>query len=384
MALLVSALHLFSAHPAAAAWGPVESRAKHGELVDAVALLQTAQQPRLEPQGAGIGEEERGDGVGNESFVPGKVLVFWSVGSTDRAMDLVKRNVAILRDEVRRARHSSSPLHVDVFLAHYDLKRILWVRTREQREWYAENVQFTAQEQGYKMKLVNLFLLNGGMPHGPKTFSYEWLWLLDEDADFSRGTSLQSLVQEARSSGALILGPAVILPPSTASEVSMDRQRHNSSEGCQPGTPLCKLAAPHPSCRYRYTNFVEVMFTFLKPAALRAALVGCPDLWHRSSVWGLDKTWCSLVARSRNHDTGTVCAIVDGVRVVHDNLKTLDKWAGPASKMSPSGNIDILQRNYADMVQTQQLHPADFQSTPRELKCVRAERAGSAVAPSEE
>jgi len=342
---------------ACAAWAG--RRRQSPEPLDTVALLQTAKSQHTEAlEGRGGPEPE-----GEERT--GRVLVFWAVGSKPRAIQLVRQNVELLREEVRQASSSSTPLSVDVFLAHYDHHRDLWKASHEAAQWYNENVQYSVQETGYKMKLANHWLLEKGQPNIHK---YEWLWLLDEDADFSGGTKLQTLMSEARSSGAGIVGPAVVAAPT--SEVSMERHADEWGAGCQPGNPMCRLAAPDPRCRYRYTNFVEVMFTFMKPIAFEKALTGCPDCLHETSVWGLDKTWCVMAAHSLERSYKKFCAIMDRVQVIHENLKTLDKWKGPSYLLNETGNVEVIKTYHADMDSVQQRHPAEFQPTQQVLQCV--------------
>uniref|UniRef100_A0A7S0F9E4 Glycosyltransferase 2-like domain-containing protein n=2 Tax=Pyrodinium bahamense TaxID=73915 RepID=A0A7S0F9E4_9DINO len=273
-------------------------------------------------------------------------------------MALVRGNVDRLREEVSR----QSELKMDVMLVHYDSNHSRWQESANDTAWYARNVQFSAEMPGYKMKLAELNLYRNNT-EGVNVSSYEWLWFLDEDADLSNVT-LKELVAEARHSGSSIIGPAVLSP-----EVALAESRANSREelGCQPGTPQCLFAAPNRTCRYRHTNFVEVMFPLLTPGAFWAVMEGCADCLHEHTVWGLDKIWCSLVARMTNRSTDRVCAILDEVQVIHANYKTLKKWIGLAIQANDS--TDVLSVNRVGENQTRMQHREDYQTAPAVLRC---------------
>mmetsp|Transcript_89336 Transcript_89336/g.216726 ORF Transcript_89336/g.216726 Transcript_89336/m.216726 type:complete len:363 (-) Transcript_89336:23-1111(-) len=340
---------------ACAAWAG--RRRQSPEPLDTVALLQTAKSQHTEAlEGRGGPEPE-----GEERT--GRVLVFWAVGSKPRAIQLVRQNVELLREEVRQAESSSTPLSLDVFLAHYDHNRSFWRGSAEAAQWYGENVQFSVEGSGYKFKLANHWLLHGDATSGPQLSNYEWLWILDEDAGFSRGLKLQTLVREARASGALILGPAVVSAPDQ--EIGVEAFAESERSSCSPSDGQCMLQAPDPRCRYRYTNFVEVMFPFMKPSALREALAGCPDCLHETSVWGLDLVWCAMAAQGLARSQESVCAIVDRAQVVHENLQTLDKYKGTESERKAKH-----WSRYQDIVNVWHSHSKEFQLELRVLECV--------------
>jgi len=339
-------------------------RAAHGHL---------HQQPTLEEEDLPF---EFTDSLSENLAKPGKVLLFWAVGSKSQSINLVRRNIDQLRAEVKASNSFDSsqnlvnPLHLDVFLAHYDRNRSNWMKNSKAASWYKQNIRYSVEESGYKMKLATHQLMQETRD-GPDTKTYEWIWLLDEDADFA-GMSIRTLIGDARSSGALIVGPSV----KNGLSVNLDRTRSiddvDSINGCQPGMPMCKLAEPDARCRYRYTNFVEVMFTLIKPRALLASLEGCPDCLHDNSVWGLDRTWCKIAARRLTNAVNKTCAVLDRVTVIHRNLKTLAKWNGPAEKMSETGNLDVVKAYHADMDETRLAHPLDFVEYPVALHCVPA------------
>ncbi|OLP98513.1 hypothetical protein AK812_SmicGene19021 [Symbiodinium microadriaticum] len=71
-----------------------------------------------------------------------KILLFWSVDSDSRTIELVKRNVAHARQQGGRG-------CCDVMLAHYSGSPRDWGG-----EWYANQVKFTLVSPGYKYNLL--------------------------------------------------------------------------------------------------------------------------------------------------------------------------------------------------------------------------------------
>jgi len=275
------------------------------------------------------------------------VLIFWAVGAEKRVIDLVKNNVAHLR--------ATFDCQVDVFLAHYDLKKQDWVD--RDPVWYHENVQFSAVRKGYKFQLMQgLLTQKAHFDLSP----YTWVWALDEDVDFTN-TDLNEMLRLADSSGALLALPAFTELGSTAAERELDYP----------------MQAPRPSCQYRYTPVVEVIFPLIRAAALVPILTECEHCIHERSTWGLDRVWCSWAARYLGQDHATSCAVLDATPVLHRNFKTLTaKYAGttpaavnPASPVIPV-NPQFMATAKADYDDVEKLHPDDF--IPGRAKAIEA------------
>lgn len=275
------------------------------------------------------------------------VLIFWAVGAEKRVMDLVRTNVAHLR--------STFDCRVDVMLAHYDLKKQDWVDLDP--VWYHENVQFSAVRKGYKFQLMQgLLTKKAHFDLSP----YTWVWALDEDVDFTN-TDLNEMLRLADASGALLALPAFTELGATAAERELDYP----------------MQAPRPSCQYRYTPVVEVIFPLIRAAALDPILTDCEHCIHGKSTWGLDRVWCSWAARYLNENRATSCAVLDATPVLHRNFKTLTaKYQGTNTEEAPADNGVIpvnpqfMAAAKSDYDDVEKLHPDDF--VPGRAKAIEA------------
>lgn len=279
---------------------------------------------------------------GNEA-----VLIFWAVGAEKRVIDLVKNNVAHLR--------ATFDCRVDVMMAHYDLKKQDWVD--QDPVWYHENVQFSAVRKGYKFQLMQGLLTKAA--HFDLS-PYTWVWALDEDVDFTN-TDLNEMLRLADSSGALLALPAFTELGATAAERELDYP----------------MQSPRPSCQYRYTPVVEVIFPLIRAAALEPILTDCEHCIHGKSTWGLDRVWCSWAARYLNQNRATSCAVLDATPVLHRNFKTLTaKYQGTNSAATNPDNPVIpvnpqfLATAKDDYDDVEKLHPDDF--VPGRAKAIEA------------
>eukprot|EP00441_Pelagodinium_beii_P033623 CAMPEP_0197633336 /NCGR_PEP_ID=MMETSP1338-20131121/9721_1 /TAXON_ID=43686 ORGANISM="Pelagodinium beii, Strain RCC1491" /NCGR_SAMPLE_ID=MMETSP1338 /ASSEMBLY_ACC=CAM_ASM_000754 /LENGTH=339 /DNA_ID=CAMNT_0043204979 /DNA_START=39 /DNA_END=1058 /DNA_ORIENTATION=+ len=219
-----------------------------------------------------------------------ELLVFWSVGSERRVQTLVKKNVAHLHMTLGRR-------NVNVYLAHYDLQQAAW---GDGTPWYAENVKFSAQQKGQKWQLAQSLL------KGVNLARYSWIWILDDDVDFSdtNVTRMLQLAEEAK----IEIG----IPAFTQDGVNSSDTKHSYP-----------FQLPQADCLYRYSGMVEVIFPFFRPVALETVLFDCEHCIHNQSVWGLDYIWCSRVAHKVGKDRYKTCAVIDAAPVVHRNFHVL-------------------------------------------------------------
>lgn len=290
-----------------------------------------------------------------------RLLIFWAVGSEPRARQLVADNIRHARKfEAHGSLATSEPLHIDVYLAHYDFNRWKW-QVEMGQDWYEDNVQYSAQLEGIKFWLARdllTFYKKDTSSHKKATpptmtseelatlrevdlSSYEYLWFLDEDANFE-GMNLTELVHLARKSESNIITPSIIIrnkvdggASTMDKEVAVENTSHVAgdkrylnrlSNGCQTGDSLCNFQAPRSDCLYRYTDFAEVSFPLLKPKAFKQVVAECGQcLPTRQSSWGLDRVWCNVAAEGQ-HKRERSCAVIDSVHIVHQNYQTLPKW----------------------------------------------------------
>merc|ERR1719421_1482331 len=140
------------------------------------------------------------------------------------------------------------------------------------------------------------------------TSAYDWVWALDEDVDFTQ-TNVSQLFEDADATGS-----SLVLPSFQQLESGPDIALSGMNYPMQ---------APHSQCRFRYTPMVEVIFPLIRPAALWKILTECEHCIHKSSVWGLDRMWCSWTARKLNKAKEKNCAILDQTSVLHRNFRSL-------------------------------------------------------------
>jgi len=224
--------------------------------------------------------------------------------------------------------------------------------------WYDAHVRYSLEYHGLKVwmaKDVLLSRLKGSSPelnsYGLDLSSYEYLWMVDEDADLS-GLDLRLMIDLARESGSGILTPAFATrqglqamrrsgEAGEAAETgrvgevgalgesggSGGRGEGRGADGgllrCQYNDSVCSFQEPQSQCRFRYVNFVEVSFALVKPQVFRAVVEGCPGcLPDRQSTWGVDRVWCS-VADLDSQGPARSCAVLDATPIVHQNHRTL-------------------------------------------------------------
>lgn len=221
-------------------------------------------------------------GMGHHSK---KLLLFWAVGTRDDAKELIQQNL-------RTARESAGKDCCEVFLAHYKGGPGDWPK-----EWYSANVAGHTARKGFKFQLLQDAFQSGALNQQ----RYDFVWVLDEDIEL---TNVGENLKIAEDSGALISGPALW-------------QKNKGVDHT--------IQAQRPECRYRYTNFVEVIAPLIRTEALEPILSDCEGCIHTNSVWGLNSVWCNLVA-DRLPDLvtpQTSCAIMDGAPVNHLDRRTL-------------------------------------------------------------
>jgi len=332
----------------------------------------------------------------------GGVLLFWSVSSNPRIMDIVRKDVDHIRQNFSE--------RVDVFLAHYDHKRYAW--QEKMGPWYGENVQFSAERKGFKFQLMQQLLTSRD---DLDLKSYSWVWALDEDVDFT-GTDMPLLFHDAAKTGALLVLPSfhqmqenrqakecpTDFPwPSydgklcfTKREYATASRRDKGSVPCaewcandpslgsgcgDPSQKVCQhdtlshpIQVPQPNCQFRYTPLVEVIFPLIRPKALVQILTACDHCIHEKTVWGLNWIWCSFSARRLGHPREKACAILDQVPVLHLNFKTLD---GKYDK-DRNVNSSFYDQGDADRMDVKRHHPEDWANVSsngrlKEFSCVR-------------
>jgi len=274
----------------------------------------------------------------DESAGKDGVLLFWAVTSKPSTMDLVTKNIDHLRSTYRGK--------ADVFLLHIDDGKAEWLES--DGAWYSRNVQFTAEQTVPKFAHASSSMLyatsfyppqvrlaKSALPQVMAGHDYKWVWIVDQDVDFST-TDLDRLFSDADKSGSLIVAPAVSFEDRLTTLKAATKMY---APGCSPANAMCFIHKPKPICQYRYVNFVEAMFPIMKPAAFREMLA-CEDCDAQ-----IDRHWCTRPAVRILHDHNQVCAILDQVTVTHTNGKTLRKWeavdqsyAGQRALSGPRGD----------------------------------------------
>lgn len=260
-----------------------------------------------------------------DSIDSGRVLLFWAVSSEDRVMDLVIKNVDHLRQ--------SYTGRADVFLAHYDHNKQIWIERHG--DWFQRNVKYSEEATGYKMQLMQQLLFTNDM----HVSDYDWVWAMDQDIDFT-DTNLVQLFKDAEDTGSLL-----VLPSFT-----------DSDNGYQEDKLMYPMQSPHPDCSYRYVPMIEVIFPLIRPAALSAILTDCDHCMHEHSVWGLDRVWCAFAANRLGKKREKACAILDQVSVIHRDFRSLP------GKYNKGGHLrkDFLDAGNADMNDVEEHHKKEY------------------------
>lgn len=246
-----------------------------------------------------------------------KIMLFWSVDSDARTIDLVKRNVA-------HARLQGGHDCCDVMLAHYKGGPKDWGF-----EWYNSQVKYTLVSPGYKYNLLKKAYKQAMSKWEDE---YEYIWALDSDIDFT-GADLIELFSLARSSGSLIVGPTFAGMQSwlTYTMSMQEVTAHGSIGSIGSGsmvrrdqsdfqTRINVLGKPDPRCKLRHTDFVEMTAPLLSSKVLALILKDCVDCVHDKAEWGLDRVWCKL-AQKLLAQTSKPCALLDAAPVQHLDWK---------------------------------------------------------------
>jgi len=278
------------------------------------------------------------------------VLLFWAVTSKQPTMDLVVKNIKHLRE--------SYGGKADVFLVHIDNGKADWYDRDE--AWYKSNVQYSEEQEIPKQQTASasmlftsdfyppqLKLAKAFLPEVLSEHDYKWVWIVDEDVDFSK-TDLNKLFSDAERTGALIVSPSVTFEDKLTSQQAISKLY---VPGCSFASPMCFIHKAKPLCQYRYVNFLEAMFPVMKPAAFKAML-SCENCDMQ-----IDRFWCKHPAISLVQDPDQVCAILDQSSVTHTNGKTLRKW-------------ETLDKTYANLRDPTQFRMTSYTEDIATLKCV--------------
>lgn len=267
-----------------------------------------------------------------------RFLAFWSVSSEDRVIALVKKNVQHLRNLFGS--------NFDVYLAHYDFNQSVW---QQDKDWYAQEVSYSAQQKGYKFLLAKTLFRNFDLDR------YQWVWLLDEDVDFS-AADVVKMLQLADSAGGLIALPSF----------TQDGDTPHKRELSYPHQ------LPHPECMFRYTNLVEVIFPLMRPQVLHNVLYECEHCLHRNTSWGLNSVWCAFAAHKSGTDPTKSCVLIDATPVIHRNYKTLPAKYFRSKHGKMHLNVSFKEGAAWIKSEVQKLHADEFVSTEdaRTLQCI--------------
>eukprot|EP00746_Dinoflagellata_sp_MGD_P152465 gnl/MRDRNA2_/MRDRNA2_83688_c0_seq4.p1 gnl/MRDRNA2_/MRDRNA2_83688_c0~~gnl/MRDRNA2_/MRDRNA2_83688_c0_seq4.p1 ORF type:complete len:311 (+),score=39.82 gnl/MRDRNA2_/MRDRNA2_83688_c0_seq4:105-1037(+) len=275
------------------------------------------------------------------------ILYVVPVGHVADHVQVTQRNVDHLR-----ANYSSG--RVDVVFLHYDSKQDSWKNTVG-AEWYKSNVQGSMQEAGGKFHLLQKYFTDESQMK-----KYAWIWAIDEDFDIT-GINIRSMMETAKASGSKIVAPTVkFLHKTTEGDGAVQAVEfdpfHNadfpkSFVKCVEGNPMCNFQAPQTGCKYRYSNFIEVMMPMFRPDALWQILTQCDHCIHEHSLWGLPNLWCKFVAaKSQMKDTMKACTLLDqhpAVKLVFHTLPTTyhsqADW-DDAKKHNPKYWVDAYKR----------------------------------------
>jgi hypothetical protein len=269
-----------------------------------------------------------------------RFLAFWSVSSEDRVISLVKNNVNHLR--------SLFGTTFDVYLAHYDLNRSVW---KQDDRWYDREVTYSAQQKGYKFLLAQQLFKHFDLNR------YQWVWLLDEDVDFTR-TNVVQMFRIADRAGGLISLPTF----------TQDGNTPHERELCYPHQ------LPNPECIYRYTNLVEVIFPFIRPNALHDVLYECKHCLHRNTSWGLNSVWCAFAAHRSGTDPTKACVLIDSTPVIHRNYRTLPEKYFQSKHGQTLKNFSFSHSAEWSKLDVKHWHPDEFVSAEdiRTFQCIKS------------
>jgi len=155
--------------------------------------------------------------------------------------------------------------NVSFFYAHYD----------DSHRWYAKQAWYqrcSRYHVSYAEKVKSRFVANALTLHGgawAREFSH--IWVIDEDIVVPPTHYVAHFLHEVQRHGALIAQPAIV-------------------------GSAWELLRPHPRCRTRATDFVELMLPMIQ---LRVAVEAFSSLYRPEAHtdWGVDVTWCKFAAR---------------------------------------------------------------------------------------
>ncbi|OLP78858.1 hypothetical protein AK812_SmicGene40922 [Symbiodinium microadriaticum] len=231
-----------------------------------------------------------------------RLLLFWPVDNSKRTVTQVKKNVHYIRSSL-----GDDCCHV--MLAHYKGKPDDWGS-----QWYKDNVAGSYVGPGFKFKFMRDAYMKAMNVEESWESKYEYVWGLDSDLDLT-GTNLTKLLEMARLSNALIVGPTFVgkgvnwVKPSGVRKKGSGKAAKHSPKahkkhshpaakaekdkvtsqhvGVEPRAQ-CKLRAPRPHKAsslqeqahqdYRHTDFVELTAPLLSPAALPIVFNQCTSV----------------------------------------------------------------------------------------------------------
>lgn len=252
------------------------------------------------------------------------VLIFWCARFTDRNVDLLIRNLEHLKQ---------TSVKFDLIIGHYDEQKQLWMDRNE--TWYREHVDWGIDRSGFKVHLLKAIREQTLAGVEFDITNYDWVWMLDEDIDITQA-SLEHLFRDAKSSDALIVGPAFVQKDPLVQEAFE--------------VPYYPMNTPQSDKRYRYVPLVEIVMPLFRPEAL-AAFFDCADCMPPyDSDWGLDHIWCSLVEKEFQVLDRKTCAIVDHTGpIVHLNYgSTRNNESADTVKIEGQLAIGWLWRKHPD------------------------------------
>lgn len=292
-----------------------------------------------------------------------RLLLFWPVDNSKRTVTQVKKNVHYIRSSL-----GDDCCHV--MLAHYKGKPDDWGS-----QWYKDNVAGSYVGPGFKFKFMRDAYMKAMNVEESWESKYEYVWGLDSDLDLT-GTNLTKLLEMARLSNALIVGPTFVgkgvnwvkpsgvrkkgsgkaakhspkahkkhshpaakaekdkvtsqhvgVEPHKASslqeqahQVAMDQTDVSASGSYEElESSIWIFERPSPKCDYRHTDFVELTAPLLSPAALPIVFNQCTDCIHDTSDWGLDMVWCKFLSSKKKLSSS--CALIDAAPVNHLNWR---------------------------------------------------------------
>lgn len=269
----------------------------------------------------------------------GRVLLFVAVDTSQRTQELLKKNVAHVKQQ---------GIDCDVALGLYQGH----VRDLD-KDWYEREVSHAVVGGGYKFHLMQK-AHKDMRETKPWEENYEWIWALDSDIDLTQ-TDVMQLLALASVTKSPIVGPTyisrnissrtnVVEAMTVTDHGRLMRKHHHRLSRKGHHQPRHSKRGPHSiqnpnaNCDFRHTDFVELTAPMLRPTVLATLLDACPNCIQKRSDWGLDMMWCKYV--SEKFDVQG-CALIDRVPVVH-----LD-WGLARITNDFKGAFDQVQASYA-------------------------------------